>query len=139
MWDIDLSDTDLDFVDTDILSKYFVCLQDVVKTSSRHVSKTTSRHVLKKSLRKQLFVFQDVSNTSSKTFSRCLEDVLEDEKLLRWTCGEYIFRTGLEDQQMFAGRKERTKMNNIYRSWLPFLFNIFLTDFFFGFNWCKYC
>ena len=33
MWDIDLSDTDLDFLDTDISSKHFVCLQDVLKTN----------------------------------------------------------------------------------------------------------
>ena len=45
MWDVDLSDTDLDLLDKDIPSKHFVCLQDVFKT--------------------------------------CLQDVLEDEKLLR--------------------------------------------------------
>ena len=31
---IDLLDTHLDLLDTDILNKQFVCLQDVLKTSS---------------------------------------------------------------------------------------------------------
>ena len=44
---IDLLDTHLDLLDTDIPSKHFVCLQDVFKTSSRHVFKTSSRHVFK--------------------------------------------------------------------------------------------
>ena len=38
---IDLLDTHLDLLDTDIPSKHFVCLQDVLKTSSRHVFKTS--------------------------------------------------------------------------------------------------
>ena len=42
---IDLLDTHLDLLDTDIPSKHFVCLQDVLKTSSRYVFKTSSRHV----------------------------------------------------------------------------------------------
>ena len=44
---IDLLDTHLDLLDTDIPSKQFVCLQDVLKTSSRLVFKTSSRHVFK--------------------------------------------------------------------------------------------
>ena len=46
--DIDLLDqryTHLDLLDTDIPSKYFICLQDVLKISSRHVFKTSSRYV----------------------------------------------------------------------------------------------
>ena len=34
---IDLLDTHLDLFDTDLPSKHFVCLQDVLKASSRHV------------------------------------------------------------------------------------------------------
>ena len=49
---IDLLDTHLDLIDTDIPSKQFVCLQDVLKTSSKHVFKTSSRRVFKTSLRK---------------------------------------------------------------------------------------
>ena len=42
---IDLLDTHLDLLDTDTLSKQFVCLQDVLKTSSRHVFKTSLRRL----------------------------------------------------------------------------------------------
>ena len=48
---IDLLDTHLDLLDTDIPSKYFACLHNVFKTSSRHVFKTSSRHVFKTSSR----------------------------------------------------------------------------------------
>ena len=49
LWNIDLLDTHLDLLDTDIPSKYFACLHNVSKTSSRHVFKTSSRHVFKTS------------------------------------------------------------------------------------------
>ena len=39
------------WLDTDIPNKHFVCLQDVLKTSSIHVFKTSSRHVFKTSSR----------------------------------------------------------------------------------------
>ena len=39
LWNIDLSDTHLDLLDTDIPSKYFVYLHSVFKTSSRHASR----------------------------------------------------------------------------------------------------
>ena len=42
MWNIDSLDTHLDFLDTNISSKYFVILHNVFKTSSRHVLKTSS-------------------------------------------------------------------------------------------------
>ena len=122
---IDLLDqryTHLDLLDTDIPSKHFVCFQDVLRTSSRHVFKTSSRHVFK-TLSRHVFKtslrllqrnnfsssksswrrFQDVLRDVFKMFSRCLQDVLEDEKLLHWRRAEDVFKTGLEDQQMFAG------------------------------------
>ena len=34
LWNKDLLDTHLDLLDTNIPSKHFVCLQDVLKTSS---------------------------------------------------------------------------------------------------------
>ena len=46
---IDLLDTHLDLLDTDIPSKSFVSLQNILKTSSRHVFKTSSRHAFKTS------------------------------------------------------------------------------------------
>ena len=36
---VDLLDTHLDLLDTDIPSKYFVCLQNVFKTSSRRLQR----------------------------------------------------------------------------------------------------
>ena len=109
---LDLSDTDLlnielldqwthlDLLDTDIPSKHFVCFQDVLKTSSRHVFKTSSKHVFKTSSRHVLKTtwrslqrnnlssskascemssrrFQDVFKTSWKTKNCYTEDVLK--------------------------------------------------------------
>ena len=37
LWNIDLLDAHLDLLESDISSKHFVCLQDIMQTSSRHV------------------------------------------------------------------------------------------------------
>ena len=42
---VDLLDTNLDLLYTDIPSKYFASLHTVFKTSSRHVFKTSSRRI----------------------------------------------------------------------------------------------
>ena len=90
---IDLLDTHLDLLDTDIPSKYFACLHNVFrassryafKTSSRHVFKTSSRHAFKTSSRR----LQRNNFSSSKTFQDVLQDVSKtcskplDVKLLR--------------------------------------------------------
>ena len=114
LWNIDLLDTHLDLLDTDIPSKYFVCLNNVFKTSSRHVFKTFSRHVFNMSSRR----FQDISSgvfrtylqtylqrnnfTSSrrledvfKVYLRRLQDVSEEVKSLRWRRVEDIFKACL--------------------------------------------
>ena len=52
LWDIDYLDTDLDLLGTDVPSNHFVCLQNILKTSSRRLV-------------------------------RCLQDVLDNRKLLR--------------------------------------------------------
>ena len=103
----DLLDTHLDLLDTNIPSKYFACLNNVFKTSSRHVFKTSSKHVFKTSSR---HVFKTSSRrpqrnnfSSSKTssrrlqdvFARRLQDVLEDVKLLRWRSVEDVFNKRL--------------------------------------------
>ena len=67
LWNIDLLDAHLDLLDTDIPSKYFACLHNVFKTSSRHVFKTSSRHVFKTSSR---HVFKTSSRHVFKTSSR---------------------------------------------------------------------
>ena len=97
LWNIDLLDEHLDLVDTDNSSKHFVCLQDVLQTSPRHVLKTSSRHALKMP-----------SRDAFKTSSRRLQDVfsvtifrlprrLENEKLFRWRHTGDVFKTCLED------------------------------------------
>ena len=62
MWDADLLDTDLDFLDTDIPSKHFVCLQDVSKTCLEDVVKTC---------------LEDVFNVTIFRFPRRFQDVFE--------------------------------------------------------------
>ena len=77
---IDLLVTHLDLLDTDIPSKYFVSINNVFETSSRHLQAMSSRRVFKTSSRHVLrledvfsvtiFVFQDVFRTSSRRFGR---------------------------------------------------------------------
>ena len=77
--------------------------EDVLKTSWRHVLKTSWRHVLKTSSTR----LQRNNFTSSKTSWRRLEDVLEDEKLLRWRRLQDMSWRRLEDvleiNKMFTG------------------------------------
>ena len=77
MWDIDLSDIDLDLLDKDIPNKHFVC----PKTSSRRPQCNNFS-----SSRASSRCLQDV-------FARSLQDVFEDEKLLRWRRFEDVFKT----------------------------------------------
>ena len=100
LWDIDLLDTDLDLLYKGIPSKRFVCLQDVLKMYWRYwryVFKTSSRHVLEMSRRRLQHNNFSSYKTSSRSLVRCLQDVLEDEKLLRWRSVEDFFKTCLED------------------------------------------
>ena len=71
---IDLLDTRLDLLDTDIPSKHFVYLQDVLKTSSRYVFKTSSRRLQDMSSRR----LQDVFSITIFRLPRRLQDVLQD-------------------------------------------------------------
>ena len=106
---IDLLDTHLDLLDKVISSKYFVCLQDVFKTCLQDVLKTCLQDVFKTYL-------QDFLKTSCKMSSRGLEDVLktslqdsfktswkhfeevlENERLLRWKRVKDVFKICLED------------------------------------------
>ena len=76
MWDVDLSDTDLDLLDKDIPSKHFVCLQDVFKTC-----------------------LQDAFNTSSRRLGRWKIVALNTF----WRRFQDMSSRRLQDQQMFAG------------------------------------
>ena len=64
---IDLLDTHLDLLYTDIPSKYFACLHNVFKTSLRHVFKTSSRHTFKTSSR-----HEDVFSVTIFRLPRCI-------------------------------------------------------------------
>ena len=86
---MDLLDIHLDLLDTDLPSKYFVFLQDILMMSSRQVFKTSSTHVSKVSWRH----LQHNNFSSSKTSSgnlerrRCwrrIRDVLKTNKYLQW-------------------------------------------------------
>ena len=100
LWNIDLLDTHLDLLSpdkyTDIPSKYFVCLQNIFKTSSRHVFKTSSRRLQRNNFSSSKTSWrrlQDILQDVFKTFSRRFQDVLEDIKLLCWRRVEDIFKT----------------------------------------------
>ena len=100
------------WLDTDIPSKHFVCLQDVFKMSSRRYQDMPSMRLQDMLSRRLQDVFsitifrlpirlEDVFKTSSrricKTSSRRLQDILEDKKLLRWRHVEDVFKTCLQD------------------------------------------
>ena len=109
LWNIDLLDTHLDLSDTDIPSKHFVCLHDLLKTSSKHAFKTSSRRVFNISSRRLQHKNFFSSKTPWRRLARCLQDVLEDEKLLRRRRVEDVFRTCLED-----ALKASWKSANVY-------------------------
>ena len=134
MWDIDLLDADLGLLDTDISSKHFVCLQGVLKTSSRDVFKkwlqdvfnTFFEGVLKIWLQDvfsiKFFIFQDVLKTSwrySRHFAKCLQG-RQKNLMLKTTID--IFKTCLVDQQTFAGKVPNQKMK-IYHKVLIIYFS----------------
>ena len=109
LWNLDLLDTHLDLLYTDITSKHFVWrrLQDM---SSRHLQDTSSRH-----LQRNNFL-------SSKTSSRRLQDLLEDVKLLRWgrveeafkTCPEDVFKTSWRPANVCWGSLWQRKGNTCF-------------------------
>ena len=98
LWNIDLLDTHLDLLDTDITSKNFVCLRDVLKTSSRYVFKTSSRHVFKTSSR---HVFKTSSRYVFKTSSRRLQ------------------RNNFSSSKTSSRRLERRKIVTLKTCWRP--------------------
>ena len=73
------------WLDTDIHNKHFICLQDVFKTSLRHVLKTSSRRFARcfqdffNTYLLDVFktYLQDISKTSCKTKNYYAEDVLK--------------------------------------------------------------
>ena len=72
LWSKDLF-KHLDLLDTDIPSKNFVCLRDVLKTSSRYVFKTSSKHVFKTSSRRlQRNNFSSPKTSCERSWKRLL-------------------------------------------------------------------
>ena len=92
LWNIDLLDTHLDLLDTDIPSKYFVSFHSAFKTSSRHVFNTSSRYVTMFRLPRLLQdVLQDVFNTSSRRFCKTSSRLLG--RHTRWRHVEDVLKT----------------------------------------------
>ena len=107
LWNIDLLDTDLNLLDRDILSNYFVCLHSVFKTSSRYVFKTSSRPVFKRPSRRlarclqdqQMFAGNPVYENSSKiltiTYSHSLNSFLIYMYIYIYILYIYIYKKGI--------------------------------------------
>ena len=115
LWNIDLLDTHLDLLDTDIPNKYFVCLQNVFKTPSRDVFKTSWGRLqrnnfsfFKTSPRLLQGVFQSYLQDFFETLSRRLGRKAKncyDEGVLK-TSSRHVLKKSLrslKDQQMFSG------------------------------------
>ena len=149
---------------TSLVSILFVSIMSSKRLkgmSSRHVFKTSSRHDFKTSsgrLQRNNFSFYktNVFKTSCKMswrrlqgdfkkFSRHLQDVLEDVKLLHWRRLQDILKTSLED--VF---KTSSRPTNIYWSFIKTLrsFNVHKITKFpnscfsslrIPMNWCLQC
>ena len=102
LWNIDLLDTHLDLLDTDIPSKYFVSFHSAFKTSSRHVFNTSSRRLQRNNV--------SSSKTSSRRLARCLQ---------------YVFKTSSRRLQDVFARRLQDFLEDIYvedtlkTSWRP--------------------
>ena len=93
---LDLSDIDL--LNVDLLDQRYTHLDlSVSKTSWRSLQDMSSKRLQDMSSRRR----QDMSWRRLEDIS-CLEDVLEDEKLLRWIRVQDMSWRCLEHQQMFA-------------------------------------
>ena len=70
----------------------FVGLKDVLKTSSRHILKTSSTRLQHNNFWSSKTSCKDVLKMSWRHLARRLEDVLEDENLLRWRCLQDVLK-----------------------------------------------
>ena len=137
MWNVDLLDTHLYLLETDIPSKHFVCLHNAFKTSSRLVFQTSSRQVLKRCSRH----LQGSNFSSSKTSSRDLSKFFKMSWKTKNCYGEDVLKMSsrpFQDQQIFAWLPVFTCTWAIGNLWsIGFGVNI-LESFIFFFFW-KYC
>ena len=94
LWDINLLDTDLDLLDTDIPSKRLwrclACLQDIFKTFWKYVFKMSSRHVLK--------TLKDIFNVTIFRLQRRLQDVFKTSSRSL----QDIFKTSWKTRNCYA-------------------------------------
>ena len=115
-------------------------LQDMSWRCLQHVFRVTIFYVFQDVLKKSWRRFQDLSQDVLKTFSIRLQDVLEDEKLLRWrplqdvlkTCLEDVLKTCLDDilktylEDVF---KTSWKQKNVYWGYLYLInLNVYVFD-----------
>ena len=103
-------DTHLDFLDTDIPSEHFLCLQDLFKTSSRHVFKMSLRRLKdnnssssKTSSKRLAKYIQDVFKVSS----RCFQDVL---------CLQDVFKMSWKTKSCYAEEMLKTSSRHVLKS-----------------------
>ena len=115
-FNVDVSGIDL--WDDDIPSKHFVCLQDFLKTSSRHIFKTCSTFLSSKTSWRLL---GRRKIATLKTCWRCLQDIswrfLQD---ISWRLLQEVLKTSsrhLEVQKMFSGYYHQEK-NVCFTSWV---------------------
>ena len=96
------------WLDTDIPSKQFVCIQDVFKTTPRHVFETSSRQVFKTSSRR----LQRNNFSSSRTSCRRLQDIL---KMCCKMSSRRIFKTSWKTKNCYAEDVLKTSSDMSWR------------------------
>ena len=120
LWNIDLLDIQLDLLDIDIPSKYFVCLHNAFKMSSWRLQDMSSRHL--HDLHEPSRHIQCNNFSSSKTSWKCLFKTYSRRlpRCIRWTCKNrkekklFSIRTKLSYCKVFHRKckKEKNEKRN---------------------------
>ena len=101
----------------ELTQQTFVGLQDASKTSPRHVLKTSSTR-----LQRNFF-------SSSKTFSRCLEDILQDVFKTSWKTKIVTLKAFEEHLKKCLEDALKTCIEDVYRGYLYLTnWNMYLTN-----------
>ena len=111
LWNKYFLDTHLDLLDTDITSKNFVCLRDVLKASSRYVFKISSRHVFKTSWRR----LQRNNFSSSKTSWRRLQRNNFSSSKTSWRCLARGLQNVFKTSSRCLGRRKIVMLKTCWR------------------------
>ena len=104
------------------------CLQDMFSRRLQDISPRRRQHMSSRRLQDifsvTIFCFprrlQDVFKAFSRRLARCLQDDLENEKLLRWRHAEDVFNTCLEDVLKTSWRPTNICWANILLFYLLF-------------------